>query len=207
MARNKKNNYFEMLTNHTNFSVQAAELLKTMFCDYCPEKSMTLYQQMHEIENNADTLQHEILTMLSTEFITPIDQEDILQLTQILDNITDAIDEVTLDFYMYNLKAVPLGGDKLAEQVLNCVNCLHSAVGELKNFKKPDKLRAFIIDMNTAESDADEVYIKSVHTLFSSEIDPKVLIGSYRVLESLENCCDLCEHAADVMEQIIIKNT
>ena len=27
------------------------------------------------------------------------------------------------------------------------------------------------------------------------------------VYECLENCCDLCEHAADVIDQIIIKNT
>ena len=31
--------------------------------------------------------------------------------------------------------------------------------------------------------------------------------GSKAIYESLENCCDLCEHASDVIEQIIIKNT
>lgn len=32
-------------------------------------------------------------------------------------------------------------------------------------------------------------------------------MGSKAVYDSLENCCDLCEHAADVIEQIIMKNT
>lgn len=38
------------------------------------------------------------------------------------------------------------------------------------------------------------------------EADAKTLIGHKEIYDSLEECCDLCEHAADVIEQII-KNT
>ena len=38
-------------------------------------------------------------------------------------------------------------------------------------------------------------------------MNEKTLLGTKAVYEGLESCCDLCEHVADVIEQVIIKNT
>ena len=62
---------------------------------------------MHNIEHKADEIYHDILTRLSAEFITPIDQEDILRLVQIIDDVTDALDEVVLDCYMFHIDELP----------------------------------------------------------------------------------------------------
>ena len=37
--------------------------------------------------------------------------------------------------------------------------------------------------------------------------DGRTLLDTKAVFESLESCCDMCEHATDVIEQVIIKNT
>ena len=42
---------------------------------------------------------------------------------------------------------------------------------------------------------------------FLDRADIRAVFGGKAIYESLENCCDLCEHAADVIDQIIIKNT
>ena len=162
---------------------------------------------MHEIEREADALHHDILTKLSVEFITPIDQEDIVRLVQIVDDVTDALDEVVLEFYMYSVDEMPAEAPALSKIVNRCVNALHEAVKELKNFKKPDTLRNLLVKVNTIEGDADAAYVEAIHNLFKSTSDARKLISDKAIYESLENCCDLCEHASDVIEQIIIKNT
>ncbi len=207
MGKNKKNDYFELLSRQTQFCVDAAALLETTLCNFDAAKEGDAYDQMHVIEQNGDALHHDIVTKLSCEFITPIDQEDILRLVQIIDDVTDAIDEVTLDFYMYDVKTLPEGADEFSKLVSKCVSALYDAVSELKNFKKPEKLRSQIVEINHMESAADEVYSKAIRQLFTSEADAKTLIGHTKIFDRLEKCCDLCEHAADVMEQIIIKNT
>ncbi len=208
MAKAKRNDYFALLTEQAAFCVQAAELLEQSLCQFDADKADAIHQQMHEIEHNADLLHHDILKKLYVEFITPIDQDDILRLVQIIDDVTDALDEVTMDFYMYNIRTLPKGADAFAKQVSACVKMLYAAVSELKNFKKPEQLRKHIIEMNSAESEADTVYTESIRSLFTdSTADAATLISSHKVLDSLENCCDLCEHAADVIEQIIIGNT
>lgn len=206
MAKNK-NDYFKLIEEQVVFCVQASDLLVDILKGYSYANIVDYRSKMHAIENAADEIHHDILTRLSAEFITPIDQEDILRLVQIVDDITDAIDEVVMDLYMYGLETLPTQVPAVASVVNRCVKALHTASGELKNFKKPAKLREYLIEANTIESEADTLYVEAIRELFASTGDAKTLIAGKAIFESLENCCDLCEHASDVIEQIIIKNT
>lgn len=206
MAKNK-NDYFKLAEQQVEYCVQASDLLEEIVCSYSAATILQQKEKMHTIENTADELHHDILTRLSAEFITPIDQEDILRLVQIIDDVTDALDEVVLDFYMYHIDEVPAAAAELSKIVNRCVKALHLAVKELKNFKKPEALRRLLVDVNTIEGEADSAYVIAIHNLFAKDAEARVLLGNKAIYESLENCCDLCEHAADVIEQIIIKNT
>lgn len=206
MAKHK-NDYFQLIEQQVVFCVQASDLLSEILSNCTAAEVSAQREKMHTIENTADELHHDILTRLSAEFITPIDQEDILRLVQIVDDVTDALDEVILEFYMYHIDEMPVGAAALAEIVSRCVKALYEAAKELKNFKKPDTLRRLLVEVNTVESEADAAALEATHVLFGSDADSKKLIGHKAVYESLEHCCDLCEHAADVIEQIIIKNT
>lgn len=206
MARNK-NDYFKLIKEQVEYCVEAADLLMEISCNYSASNIPAQKEKMHEIENKADELQHVILTGLAKEFITPIDQEDILRLVQIIDDVTDALDEVVLEFYMYHIEKMPADAPALSKLVNRCVKALYEAIKELKNFKKPALLRKLLVEVNTVESEADVAYVEAIHKLFGSDAESRVLLGSKAVYESLENCCDLCENAADVVEQIIMKNT
>lgn len=203
----KSNNYFKLIEQQTGYCVAASNLLEEILCKFRADSINAYRDQMHTLEHEADKIHHDILTRLSTEFITPIDQEDILRLVQIIDDITDALDQVILEFYMYHIDAIPEQAAELSRMVNRCVCALNEAAVELKNFKKPEKLRQLLVRVNDIESEADDVYIEAVHRLFSSSADGRMLFGAKAVYESLENCCDLCEHAADIIEQVVIKNT
>ena len=202
-----KNDYFKLVEKQVECCVQASDLLANILSNFSPEKLNTQRAEMHKIEQQADEIHHDILTRLSAEFITPIDQEDIVHLVQIIDDVTDALDEVVLDFYMFHIDKAPTDAPAFAQLVNRCVKALHEAVKELKNFKKPDTLRKLLVKVNSIEGEADNAFVEAIHNLFGTETESKVLIGSKAIYESLENCCDLCEHASDVIEQIIIKNT
>lgn len=203
----KGNDYFELIQKQTACCVKASDLLEEILSSFKAESIDSYRDRMHGIEHEGDSVHHDILQKLSTEFITPIDQEDIVRLVQIIDDITDALDEVIQDVYMYRIRVIPEGTEALSAAVNRCIKALYEAVGELKNFKKPEKLHQLLIDVNSIESEADTIYTDSIYRLFGSEADGKTLLGAKAVYEGLENCCDLCEHAADVIEQIIIKNT
>lgn len=203
----KNNDYFELIKKQTFCCVEASNLLEDILCKFNKDYINDYRKQMHEIEHKADEVHHDILAKLSTEFITPIDQEDILHLVQIIDDITDALDEVILDIYMYHLDNISDKTVALSKIVNRCVKALDEAAAELKSFKKHDALHKLLIKVNDIEIEADKIYTDAIYELFGSDVDHKTLVGAKAVYEGLESCCDLCEHAADVIEQVIIKNT
>lgn len=203
----KNNDYFKMIEQQTVYCLEASNLLEEILSQFDVAKIKEYRTKMHDIEHSADKIHHEILNKLSTEFITPIDQEDILRLTQIIDDITDALDEVILEFYMYHIDSVPAKAVELSKIVNRCVSALNETAAELKNFKKPAILRPLVIKVNDIETEADDVYAEAIHELFGTVEDGRTLLGTKAIFESLESCCDMCEHATDVIEQVIIKNT
>lgn len=202
-----KTDYFALISSQSACCVQAAELLADFFRSYRADLLPERKAAIHAIEHQADELHHEIMHKLSTEFLTPIEQEDIVHLVQIIDDVTDALDNVLLECYMYHMEQLPQGAEEFSRQVLSCVRTLHEATGELKSFKKPAQLRTLLVNVNTKESQADEVYIEAVHSLFGTETDVRRLLGGKAIFDSMEACCDQCEHAADVIDQIIMKNS
>ncbi len=201
----KKTDYFDLMQKQTRTSLDAAELLVTILDDYDPQKAGEQREKMHLIEHAGDEIRHEAMKKLSRDFITPIEQDDLISLVQILDDVTDAIDEVVIELYMYNIRSLPKETKHLADMMLSCVKALSAAAAEFKNFKKSQSLMKLIIDVNTMESQADDVYIEAVRALFVN--GESSAFGVKAIYDSLESCCDLCEHAADVMESVIMNNT
>ena len=108
MAKNR-NDYFELVKTQVSYCVQASVLLEDILGSYATCNLEEQREHMHDIEHKADEIHHDILSSLSAEFITPIDQEDILRLVQIIDDVTDALDEVVLECHMFHIAELPQG--------------------------------------------------------------------------------------------------
>ncbi len=202
-----KNDYFKLIENQVDHCVKAADYLEQILANYDPALIPEQRKKMHEIEHSADLVHHDITRKVAIEFITPIDQEDIVQLVHMIDEITDALDEVVAECYIYHIDKLPPFVSEFMGVIKRCVQALRAAAGEFKNFKKPEILRPLIIKVNDIESDGDAIYEEAMHKLFGSDIGHRELLTYKIFYDSLENCCDLCEEAADIMEQIMMKNT
>ncbi len=203
----KHNDYFDMLAKQAACSVQAAGLLREILTTFKPETAQQRCEEMHRVEHAADEVRHDALRKLAREFITPIERDDLLRLIQILDDVTDAIDEVAINLYTFNVPRLPQEAQALAALMERCVLALQEAVTELKHFKKSNRLEEMLIAVNTLESESDAAYIEATRQLFTTEKDPIALIGVKSIYDRLESCCDLCEHAADVIENTVMNNT
>lgn len=203
----KTNEYFLLIEQQAAICVEAATLLENILTEYSAAGMAVRRVEMHAVERRADGICHDIRNRLSAAFITPIDQEDILHLAQLLDDVTDALDEVALECYMFRLAELPAGAPAFAGLTRRCVGKLCEAAIELRNFRSSGRLRALLAEVNTLEEQADDAYATAIHDLFAEDAAPRTLIAGKAIFDCMEACCDLCGHAADVMDQIIIKNT
>ena len=100
MSKKTDSFYFENFKEIAKICVQASEYLVNCLKDYDIEKINERLENMHEFEHLADDKKHEMSKVLSKAFITPIEREDLAEMSSKLDEIVDTIEEVLQCFYV-----------------------------------------------------------------------------------------------------------
>ena len=120
MARKQDAFYFDNFTACIDCACQAAHLLYQCMKEFDPQHIKERLDEMHRVEHAADMKKHELLNVLAKAFITPIEREDILLLSQNIDEVTDKIEDVLLRLYCNNVQQIRPDALKLAEVVIRC---------------------------------------------------------------------------------------
>src|SRR6185503_1821284 len=80
------------------------------------------------LENRGDEVIHEIFTRLNQTFITPIDPEDIHNVSSALDDVLDGIEDTAHRLVSYRIDPIPAIMVTLAEAVAACAGSLKKAI-------------------------------------------------------------------------------
>lgn len=201
-----KTDYFKLFTEQSAYCVQAAEILKAFLSDFDAFRMFETVEKMHRVEHEADEVRKTLTQALFKEFLPPIEREDIIALANELDNVTDAVEDTLRQLYMFNIDAVLPDAVALSDVALESCRALHRAVTEFRNFKKPEKLQNCFREVNDLEEKSDVLYTEAMRTLYCGTNDPRQILRWTQIYGNLENCCDACEHASDVMETVLFKN-
>lgn len=208
MGKKHKFDYFNAYEKLTALAVDEADCLIQALDEYGQEGALVnAMEKVHELEHRGDSINHDIFQSAALDFMPPIDREDIVELARALDDVLDCIDDVIKHMYMYDVHTVPEDAHKFASFIKGAAKALDKAMAEFRNFKKSKKFRHLIVDINSYEEEADELYKNVIHHLHTVENEHvmHVLVWS-RIYERMEKCCDACEHSADIMSTIMLKN-
>jgi uncharacterized protein len=161
--------------------------------------------EMKKYEQKGDNCVHEIIVELNNTFITPIEREDILQLTMRMDDILDGLDSCAARFYMYNIVKADDYMVKFSEYINKCAYEIYDSI-ELASQKKLIQIREHAIRIKDYETSCDTLERKSIKELFEKEKDFVKLIQYKELYEILEDVADACQGVANTLETIIMKN-
>ncbi len=207
MAKKGDRYYFDTFIGCVECSCRAATLLLDTLKNYSKNDIGKKREEIHEIEHEADKKKHELMYMLNKAFITPIEREDIISLAQNLDDITDTIEDVFLRIYICNVESIKANALAMTELVVSACEALKTAMEEFPEFRKSTKLKKYLIKINDLEEEGDHLYIEGMRELHTGGCDPLEVIAWRDIYSYLERCMDACEHAADVVETVIMKNS
>lgn len=205
--RNKGFDYFQHFVDCSQLALEAARYLQTILTEFDPSMVRKNMEDMHRIENDADMKKHEMLKKLAHEFMTPIEREDIVELAQQMDNVVDAIEDVALHLYMFDVHSIREDTAPIAALIVKCCEALVEMMREFHNFRKSRTIKDRIIEINTIESDGDRMHAANMRALFTDGADMREVTTWMVMYERLEDCLDACEDAADIIEGVIMKNT
>ena len=193
MAKKPDSFYFDNYVACADLAVQAAELLTQIFENFDPAQIHDMLDKMHSIEHAADKKHHEL--------------EDLDLMSCALDTVLDRIEGVVQRVYFTNIQSIHPDAIVIAHKVTDACRAMKDLMVELPNYRKSKTLRELVIQINTIESEADELYINAMRNLHVNGKDPLEVIAWRDVYAFLEYCADCCENVADVVDSIVMKNS
>jgi len=94
--------------------------------------------RIKEIEHEADTLTHDLYTLINQTFVTPFDREDIVALAQRLDDVVDDLEAATTAIRVYGIQKPTQAARGLAD--IARLQCLQLNVA-LEMLRRKGRLR------------------------------------------------------------------
>ena len=207
MSKKQDTYYFNNFIECAECACKAVHLLDEIMNNFNRGELSDYLNKMHELEHSADNKKHEMLNTLIKAFITPIDREDILQVSQNIDEMTDKIEDVLIRIYCNHVESIRPDFIELVHVVRKCCDEVLVLMKCFPDYKRSKSIKEHIISINSYEEEADKLYIKCMYNLHDSSNDLMEIISWREIYTYLEKCADTAEHIADIVESVIMKNS
>lgn len=208
MAKKDKFNYFEAFEKQVDIASEEADLLVQAIEGFTTaEELREVLAKAHEVEHRGDMVNHDILTSVAVDFITPFERADIMELAQSLDDVTDMIEGVLQRFYMFDVHFMHPEAIEFAKIIQKSLKALRKSMGPFREFKKVKKVRTMVLPVAELEERADDLYVETIRHLYTEERENPVRVEVWsRLFDRLEEVCDATKKVADTMAAIALKN-
>jgi predicted phosphate transport protein (TIGR00153 family) len=157
--------------------------------------------RIQELEHTGDEIGERISERLEEAFITPIDREDIHELSRRMDDVVDRIQETAEAMRLYDVKAPTAEAQRLAAILEEQAIEIAAAMSKLESMKGHSDLRR----VHELENEADGLSRAAIGRLFRESVDPLEVIKWRDIYGSLEESIDAAEDVAEIMQRVIHK--
>ncbi|MDR0861419.1 MAG: DUF47 family protein [Oscillospiraceae bacterium] len=201
----KSYNYFEQFEKQMELCEKSAAQLVAMLEDYTDIH--TKAQEIHATEHQADMCLHELMRELNRSFVTPIDREDIVQISNALDDITDSIEDVSNMFDVMSIEVVKPEAKTMSLLIHEACQALSALVSEFPRFKNSKNITELVVKVNRVEESGDITYRGIIKEMFLHEKDAIELMKWKEIFDTMEDVIDNCEDVAALLDGLVIKNS
>lgn len=196
--------FFDVFEDASEIAYQSAVILQDLVLHYDdPDAKIAALEKK---EHEGDQQVHAMIDRLNRSFITPVDREDLFEISKDLDNITDSIESGAHLFTMFDVQTVKEDAKAFVELIVKATSELHAVTKEMKRFKKSTEIKPRVIEINRLENEGDRLFRRAVHDLYTKEKDAIEVMKWKEVYEYLEAALDSCEHVANLILGVVMKH-
>lgn len=204
LGRKKEDIYFGMFRDFAKAISDMGENFGTIINNY--HNIERAVADMKIAETECDGRSHKILEKLNDSFVTPFDREDIHAIVGQLDDIADYLEDTASKFIIYDVRELRQDAVELGNIIVDSCRQVQVLFDMLPDAKAGEKAKESIIEINRLENLADAVFRRALTKLFHEEKDAIELVRWKDIYETLEDTLDACEHLADTVEGVMMKN-
>lgn len=211
MAKKREVNYFELMQKEMTFASRICKLFSELIDGYGYGYDANSLQEklnaIHQIEHDGDVVHDEIIFELDRAFVTPIEREDILEVARYIDEITNAIENVSFRFWMFDIGKLRCDLKSFIDLIEKCCAQTAKILAEFENFKKSKILTNMIHELYNYENEGDNLYRCAVRNLFRTEKNAIEVLKWRELYHDIEYCFDACREVGRAVEYAVVKNS
>jgi len=198
----KTSEFYDLFRAAGENALESTRLLERRIRDF-PNCTVT-QEDVKELEHVGDSITHDIIQLLNTQYVTPFDREDIYELATAVDDVVDNVEHTSDLFGLYNIEVPTRHSLEQARILVRGCEQLALLLSDLKGRRS---VHEALRELKRAEDDGDRIERDAIAALFlDSRIDPLIVIRWKDIYESLESAIDACEKAGNVVGNIAVKN-
>lgn len=185
---------------HAVFSVEALQ----KYLDKPTEKNVARARQ---VEKNADEVRRILTDELNQTFVTPMDREDIYALSRSIDDLIDYTYSTVEEMEVLEVEPDPALRE-MASVLHDAATEIHLALQRLEDH--PGVAYEHAMRAKALENRVERLYRKSIAALFQGPKDVEHIMDMLKhreVLRHLSNAADQGDNAADIISDIVVKQT
>jgi uncharacterized protein len=194
--------FYDLFTQQATHLVHGAGLLAEMLGEGNDREGIA--QRMRDAEHQCDETTHAIVRRVNSTFVTPFDREDIYSLASKLDDIMDYMEEAVDLVLLYEVEHLP---SELANQVEVIQRCAELTAESMPRLQTMKDLEEYWIEINRLENAGDKSYRRILAKLFGGKFEALEVLKLKDIVDALEGAIDAFETAANIVEQIAVKES
>src|ERR671910_2118572 len=192
----------DMLENQGANLVKATSSLVELFTYY--DSVTERKSKIKALEHEGDKITHDLYTITSQTFVTPLDREDISRLTSSIDEVLNYTDGTADRFVLFKIREPTPYMLELSKILLSASQEIYLLMTQIRKLKNANELVARCRDINRYEHEGDKIYRTAIAELFETD-NAIEIIKLKEIYETLEGALDRCQEVADIVEDIALK--
>jgi predicted phosphate transport protein (TIGR00153 family) len=195
----KRFDFYQMLLEQARKSEEGLELLY----QYVQTPNKEIGKQVETAEKQADELRRILIDALNRTFVAPFDREDIFSLSRAIDDVIDYANSTVEEMVLFGVKPNE-HLKKMADALYQASKHITMAVAGLRGMNSG--MHEHIIRAKKSENLMEHLYREALVELFK-DTDVVNLLKMREIYRHLNNAADRGDEAADILSDILVKNT
>jgi predicted phosphate transport protein (TIGR00153 family) len=195
----KRFDFYLMLLDQARMSEEGMKLL----CDFVRQPNEETGNQVKQAEKDADELRRQLIDAINRTLVTPFDREDIFALSRSLDDMIDYANSTVEEMMLFE---TPTNAHlvQMAQALFEGAREITAAVESLRHM--PDGMQDHIIRAKKCENRMEHLYREALAEIFKTT-DVVTILKMREIYRHLSNAADRGDEAADILSDILVKNT
>lgn len=207
----KRTQFFELLEAHSERVLAGANSMLRLVNDLgvSGQEVAALIQEVNMNEASADQIKADLLLMLHKSFVTPLNRDQVYELTLNIDRVMNAVQDVAQAVGIYHIAAATAESRELASMAVESCSRLTRAIGVLKNNERSDETVNLCVEIERVEEKSNAVKHRAIKTLYANEGDDQAALRALALQEFYalqEKVLRACKASAQMVEEILLQN-